>query len=417
MTAAVESELSDRPDEVRQLRDLEPAAGRWRQVLRSRRIMVGGGVLVAMMAVCLLSLFWTLGFYTVESDAMAREGPRIWPVSAWFGYDMLGRSILARSLFGGTISLAVGLAAATISVVLGVVVGLIAGYRGGWVDSALMRMVDILYGLPYVLLVILFKVAFEQPLIDGVSVRACWATVLIVGAVAAWWAAGTMQPQGKVIARSLAGVMLLAAVVTWWLTPAPAIPPATTAAQAPATTAATTTQATTAPATATGAPSGNKPGIAFSLSAQAANLVVLFSAIGLVSWLTMARVVRGQVLSLRGQPFIEACRAMGVKEGRIFLRHILPNLVGPITVYATLTVPSAILQESFLSFLGVGVNPPLATWGSLASEGVEKLSPLKFYWWLLVFPCTLLAVTLLSLNFLGDGLRDVFDPKKEAAKI
>src|SRR5205823_6877056 len=136
----------------------------------------------------------------------------------------------------------------------------------------------------------------------------------------------------------------------------------------------------------------------------AANLVVLFSAIGLVSWLTLARVVRGQVLSLRAQPFIEACRAMGLPQRRIFLKHILPNLVGPITVYATLTIPSAILQESFLSFLSVGINPLLATWGSLASEGVEKLSPLKFYWWLLVFPCTLLAVTLLSLNFLGDGL-------------
>jgi ABC-type dipeptide/oligopeptide/nickel transport system permease subunit len=148
-----------------------------------------------------------------------------------------------------------------------------------------------------------------------------------------------------------------------------------------------------------------------------ANLVVLFAAIGLVSWLTMARVVRGQVLSLRSQPFIEACRAMGLKESRIFIKHILPNLVGPIMVYATLTVPSAILQESFLSFLGVGVNPPLPTWGSLASEGVAQLSPVKVHWWLLVFPCTLLAVTLLSLNFMGDGLRDVFDPKKEAAKI
>ena len=153
------------------------------------------------------------------------------------------------------------------------------------------------------------------------------------------------------------------------------------------------------------------------LTSQAANLVVLFLAIGLVSWLTMARVIRGQVLSLRGQPFIEACRALGLRHGRIFTRHILPNLVGPITVYATLTVPSAILQESFLSFLGIGVSVPLATWGSLASDGVEQLSPLKFYWWQLIFPCALLALTLLSLNFLGDGLRDVFDPKKEAAKI
>ncbi len=308
---------------------------------------IGGGILLTMLLLIVGTLPWTMyaerrlqadgtvaygdPYYTKQRDEMARRPPsfrspgrdgveRVTP-EGWFGYDHLGRSVLARSLFGGTISLAVGLAAATISVVLGLAVGLFAGYRGGWVDSALMRTVDILYGLPYVLLVILFKIAFEQPLVD------------------------------------------------------------------------------------------------LGMSAQAANLVVLFSAIGLVSWLTMARVVRGQVLSLRGQPFIEACRAMGLKERRIFVRHILPNLVGPITVYATLTVPSAILQESFLSFLGVGVNPPLATWGSLASEGVEQLSPLKFYWWLLVFPCTLLAVTLLSLNFVGDGLRDVFDPKKEAAKV
>jgi len=197
----------------------------------------------------------------------------------------------------------------------------------GWVDSSLMRFVDIMYGLPYVLLVILFKIAFEPHLI-------------------------TLFKK-----------------------------------------------------------------LQFEKSAELANGVVLFAAIGLVSWLTMARVVRGQVLSLRSLPYIEACRALGLKERRIFIRHILPNLIGPITVYATLTVPSAILQESFLSFLGVGVNPPLATWGSLASEGVEQLSPLHFYWWLLLFPCALLAVTLLSLNFLGDGLRDVFDPKKEAAKI
>ena len=108
---------------------------------------------------------------------------------------------------------------------------------------------------------------------------------------------------------------------------------------------------------------------------------------------------------------------MGLPRWRIFIKHILPNLVGPITVYATLTVPQAILQESFLSFLGVGVNPPLPSWGSLASEAVQSLSPVKIYWWMLIFPCILLVVTLLSLNFMGDGLRDVFDPKRESAKI
>lgn len=322
MTATVLA-LRERPDTL------------WNQILGNRRVLVGGGIMAAFLLLCIGTLPWTIRpprgaggetgipLYLRQNDKLVRHAPTLSPIEGWFGYDTLGRSVLARSLVGGSISVAVGLAAATIAVLLGVAVGLIAGFRGGAVDSILMRSVDILYGLPYVLLVILFKVAFEQPLTTGF----------------------------------------------------------------------------------------------LKMSAQTANLVVLFSAIGLVSWLTMARVIRGQVLSLRGQPFVEACRAMGLKERRIFLRHILPNLVGPITVYATLTVPSAILQESFLSFLGVGVSPPLATWGSLASEGVEQLTPLRFYWWLLLFPCTLLAGTLLSLNFLGDGLRDVFDPKKEASKI
>ena len=314
----------------------------WARSLRSGRVVVGGGILVVIILFCVGTLVLTLPrsssfAYDLQDSARARVGPSIWPPVAWYGFDNLGRSILARCLLGGTISMGVGIAAATIAVFLGVTVGLLAGYRGGWIDATLMRTVDVLYGLPYILLVILFKIAFESPL----------------GRLLAW-----IQPKNNL----------------------------------------------------------DQP--AWFNAAQAANLVVLFSAIGLVSWLTMARVVRGQVLSLRGQPFIEACRAMGLPEMRVFLRHILPNLIGPITVYATLTVPSAILQESFLSFLGVGVNPPLPSWGSLAAEGVQQLSPVRFYWWMLVFPCILLVVTLLSLNYMGDGLRDVFDPKRgEAAKI
>jgi ABC-type dipeptide/oligopeptide/nickel transport system permease subunit len=153
-------------------------------------------------------------------------------------------------------------------------------------------------------------------------------------------------------------------------------------------------------------------------SSRAANLIVLFLAIGLVSWLTMARVIRGQVLSLRTLPFIEAARAAGVPQWRIFVRHLLPNLIGPIVVYATLTVPQAILQESMLSFLGVGIQKPLPTWGSLASDGLSPaLNPILSRWWLLLFPCTLLAVTLLALNFVGDGLRDALDPHRSGAKI
>jgi oligopeptide transport system permease protein len=294
----------------------------WRRILGSGRIVVAGGVLGLMLLACLGTLPWTYYdnqspsrvYYDRQDPSMPRTKPSVREGWLAFGTDLQGRSLLGRCLLGGTISLAVGAAAAAISVVLGVSVGLVAGYRGGWVDSLLMRLVDILYGLPYILIVILFQVAFN---------------------------------------RSRAG-----------------------------------------------------------------SVVVLFVAIGLVSWLTMARVVRGQVLSLRAQPFIEACRASGLTEWRIFTRHLLPNLVGPVLVYATLTVPQAILQESFLSFLGIGIQKPLPSWGSLASDGLlPALNPIEHRWWLLLFPCLLLATTLLSLNFLGDGLRDVFDPKREAAKI
>ncbi|MGN6626555.1 MAG: ABC transporter permease [Tepidisphaeraceae bacterium] len=300
----------------------------------SARIWVGGGVMLTIFVLCVVTLPWTLSagsslFYDNQLADHVRHAP-IGSVSGWFGYDTLGRSLLGRCLLGGSISLLIGVAAALIAVVLGTIVGLIAGYSGGWVDALLMRSVDVLYGLPYILLVILFKIALENPM-----------------------------------TRAFDAI---------------------------------------------------KGDLNFS-SAQAANLVVMFLSIGLVSWLTMARVVRGQVLTLRELPFIEACRAMGLPRHRIFWRYVLPNLVGPITVYATLTVPSAILQESFLSFLGVGVRLPLPTWGSLASEGVAALSPVKFYWWMLLFPCLLLMTALLSLNFLGDGLRDLLDPKSEAAKL
>ncbi len=310
------------------LTDLPPADHMVRRLLANRRIVLGGGVLLVILLTCLGTLPMTLRgssdfFYDLQHPGAGQLPPQLSPAWMWFGTTKLGQSLLGRCLTGGVISLTIGLAAAAISVFLGVAVGLLAGYRGGWVDALLMRTVDVLYGLPYILLVILFKIALEKPL--------QWHDYL---------------------------------------------------------------------------------------SDRAANVVVLFLAIGLVSWLTMARVVRGQVLSLRSLPFIDAARASGLPEMRIFLRHLLPNLIGPITVYATLTIPQAILQESFLSFLGIGIQPPLPTWGSLASEGMTMaLNPIDSRWWLLVFPCTLLAVTLLSLNFLGDGLRDVFDPKRTASNV
>jgi len=294
--------------------------------LASGRLRFGGAILLLIALGCVGTLPLTLRHgnplhYDRQNPALSRQGPQTAATAQWFGMDLLGRSLLGRCMLGGAISLGVGLGAAIISVVLGLGVGLLAGYRGGWVDGLLMRMVDVLYGLPYLLLVILLKIALERPL-------------------------------GKVM------------------------PP------------------------------------------MASNLVVLFLAIGLVSWLTMARVVRGQVLSLRNQPFVEAARAAGLTEWRIFFGHLLPNLIGPVIVYATLIVPQAILQESFLSFLGIGVQQPLPTWGSLAAEGLmPALNTVNSHWWLLVYPCVLLAVTLLSLNFMGDGLRDVFDPRRESAKI
>jgi oligopeptide transport system permease protein len=318
--------ISDPPDHL------------WRRAFANGRIVSGGAVLLLVFLCCLLTLPWTARsqspiYYDQQNQDAPLKPPSLHPFDRVFGTDVLGHSLLGRCLMGGVISLSIGLAAAAISVALGVSVGLLAGYRGGWVDSLLMRIVDVLYGLPYILLVILFKIALEDPLKKLVSSMQ-WGT--------SHWVSASMT----------------------------------------------------------------------------ANLVVLFLAIGLVSWLTMARVVRGQVLSLRAQPFIEACKATGLKEWRIFTRHLLPNLVGPVIVYATLTVPSAILQESFLSFLGIGIQPPLPTWGSLASEGLSRaLNPVNSRWWLLVIPCTFLAVTLLSLNFLGDGLRDVFDPKREAAEV
>ena len=288
-------------------------------------MLVGGGVLLAIFFLSVVTLPLTVNsgtrwYFDNQRQDLSRHGPTT-EVTEWFGSDALGRSILSRCLLGGAASLSIGIASAVISVVLGVTVGLLAGYHGGWVDSVLMRIVDVLYGLPYILLVILMKIACEQPL-------------------------------GRLF------------------------------------------------------------------SPHVANFIVLFVAIGAVSWLTMARVVRGQVLSLRAQPFIEACKAAGLPQWRIFVWHLLPNLVGPIIVYATLIVPSAILNESFLSFLGIGIQPPVPTWGALASEGMlPALNPVQHLWWMLFFPCVLLAITLLSLNFVGDGLRDIFDPKRETAKI
>lgn len=146
-------------------------------------------------------------------------------------------------------------------------------------------------------------------------------------------------------------------------------------------------------------------------AAPKTQLLLLFVGLGAISWLTMARIVRGQVLTLRRRAFVDASRVLGASHARILWRHILPNVWDIVIVYLTLTVPSVILYESFLSYLGLGIQPPMASWGSLVFDGAVQINPIQVYWWLIVFPAATMVVTLLALNFLGDGLRDAFDPK------
>jgi len=294
---------------------LSPTRLALRRFRRNRLALAGLVVLVAIVAAAIKGLLDDrMAVWRGEPQPYRTPLPGIHPQPpSWnhpFGTDTLGRDMLARTLVGGCVSLGVGLAAAVVSVLVGTVWGLVAGDVGRGVDTVMMRVVDVLYGLPYILLVILLLVLFTQQVV--------WVRV-----------------------------------------------------------------------------------------------TALFLAIGGVSWLTMARVVRGQVLALREAEFIQAARAVGTRTTRIIFREMLPNLAGTILVCATLTVPLAILQESFLSFLGLGVPPPLASWGTLASDAIGALNPVQAYWWLMVFPCAFLGATLLGLNFVGDGLRDAFDPRAQ----
>lgn len=285
----------------------------------------------------------------------------------WLGSDALGRDLLVRVLAGGGVSLGIGIAASLIAVAIGTAYGMIAGYAGGRVDAVMMRIVDILYGLPYILLVVLLAVAVDSIADAQLTAAVESAQQSRIAFVEQELAA--LSPEAAADPEVVRDIEREAASRFGW---------------------------------SDGADSAR----------TMINIVTLLVAIGGVSWLTMARVIRGQVLSLRSQPFVEAARAVGAPTRRIFLKHLLPNLVGPIIVYATLTAPQAVLQESFLSFLGIGVMQPVPSWGNLAAEGLAELNTVRTRWWLLFFPCAMLGVTLLALNFVGEGLREAMDPRR-----
>lgn len=313
--------------------------------------------------------WWAAPAHPRDADAPSSNRPAT-QRRFLLGSDALGRDLLARCIAGGAISLGVGASAALISVVIGVLYGMVAGYAGGRIDAALMRIVDVLYGLPYILLVVLLAVA-AAALADRREQRAM----------------GRMHAdRAAFVERALSS---------------PALPadPAQAAERR-------------AEAEAAAASAYPPPPEARSRISRVATLIV---AIGGVSWLTMARVVRGQTLSLRARPFVEGARAIGASPPRILLRHILPNLAAPIVVYATLAVPQAILQESFLSFLGIGAPAPLPSWGNLVADGLSELNTVRSRWWLLLFPCLLLTVSLLAMNLVGDALRRRLDPRARGA--
>lgn len=347
------------------------------------------------------------------ADAMAEhwvyDGNRL---AMLLGTDVLGRSLLYRVMTGGGISLGIGLSAALISVLIGTLYGAISGYAGGKTDAAMMRIVDVLFGLPYILLVVLLAVASDAAIDEYVNqqkARTSWADARqaeLLGsgvserAVAAW--RNEAFEDGSSLDQLASQLDMREAV-------AGVVEAATVDGEADAEGAPVLTNGAVLDVMALEA---RPPRRLADSTMLFLDLVVLLVAIGGVSWLTMARVIRGQVLSLKSMPYIEAARSAGAPTSRVFFVHLLPNLLGPIIVYATLTVPLAILQESFLSFLGIGVKPPLPSWGNLAADGLNELNPYESLWWLILFPCLLLGATLLALNFVGEGLREAFDPKR-----
>ena len=269
----------------------------WIKLCKNHLALAGLGLLILLSIVSLLTP-WIAPYGYEQQDLLLGATPP--SMQHWLGTDVFGRDMLTRIMWGGRVSLTVGFIATAVALAIGVVWGAVAGYMGGRVDMVMMRLVDILYALPFMIFIILLMVVFGR------------------------------------------------------------------------------------------------------------SMLLLFFAIGAVEWLTMARIVRGQVMSLRKQEFVEAAHSLGLPQWTIIRRHIIPNTLGPVIVYTTLTIPSVMLLEAFLSFLGLGIQPPQSSWGLLINYGVETMEE---YPWLLIFPGIALSLTLFALNFLGDGLRDALDPR------
>jgi oligopeptide transport system permease protein len=267
----------------------------WVRLRKNHLAVLGLGVLLFMIVIALLTPWLAPYAYDAQDLDLGATPPS---AAHWLGTDIFGRDLLTQIMYGGRVSLAVGFVATAVALLIGVTWGAIAGYAGGRVDAVMMRFVDILYALPFMIFIVLLMVVFGR------------------------------------------------------------------------------------------------------------NVILLFLAIGAVEWLTMARIMRGQVQSLRQQEFVEAAVSLGLSPAAIIRRHVVPNALGPIIVYTTLTIPSVMLLEAFLSFLGLGIQPPQTSWGLLISYGAETMEE---YPWLLIYPGLTLTITLFSLNFLGDGLRDALD--------
>ena len=284
---------------INSIAQTEQGTSLWRDAwlrLRRNRLAVLGLTVLLLFIVIAAATPWIAPYDYAQQDLELGATP---PSAAhWLGTDIFGRDLLTQIMFGGRISLAVGFIATAVALLIGVTWGAIAGYMGGRVDTVMMRLVDIIYALPFMIFIILLMVVFGR------------------------------------------------------------------------------------------------------------NMLLLFLAIGAVEWLTMARIMRSQVQSLRQQEFAEAAISLGLPTAAIIRRYLIPNALGPIIVYTTLTIPSVMLLEAFLSFLGLGVQPPETSWGLLISYGAESMEE---YPWLLLFPGLALTLTLFSLNFLGDGLRDALD--------